>query len=319
VGELRSFHRIVSAAVVALCLASPAYADATLLLGEPYGKFGSLTPTGHAAVYLTRVCASSPTVLRRCQPGETGVVISRYHHVGGFDWLAVPLIPYLYAVERASDVPESATKLAVANLRDQYRQLRLRDVVPNTESGEPPPGNWFQLAGAAYDRKLFAFTVTTSAAQDDELIRSLNARDNVDRFNFFFRNCADFARDIIHTYYPKAIRGSLLADLGLTTPKHIAKSFVSFATRRPELGLTSFVIPQVPGSRPASADNRGVAEGLIKTKKWSIPLLVTQPWLTAGFAAGYLVKGRFNPDRYAVVSYEPEDLERRAILIANVE
>jgi len=309
----------MAAACLLVLSASPAYADATLLLGEPYGKFGSLTPTGHAAVYLSRICASSPTVLRRCQAGETGVVISRYHHVGGFDWLAVPLIPYLYAVESAADVPVSASKADVALLRDQYRQSQLREVAPNTESGELPRGNWFQLAGAAYDRKIFAFTVMTTPAQDDELIRTLNARENVDRFNFFFRNCADFARDLINEYFPGALRNNFVGDLGLTTPKQVAKSLVGFATRRSELGLASFVIPQVPGSRPASRDNRGVTEGLVKTKKWAIPLFITQPWLSAGFAASYLVTGRFNPDRHAVVSYEPADLERRATNLAAYE
>ena len=34
--------------------------------------------TGHAAVYLSGVCAETPLVLRRCGPGETGVVLSRY-------------------------------------------------------------------------------------------------------------------------------------------------------------------------------------------------------------------------------------------------
>ena len=54
-----SFRRRMAAACLLVLSASPAYADATLLLGEPYGKFGSLTPTGHAAVYLSRICALS--------------------------------------------------------------------------------------------------------------------------------------------------------------------------------------------------------------------------------------------------------------------
>src|SRR6202158_1393087 len=84
---------------------SVANASATLLLEEPYGRMGFFTATGHAAVYLSGVCAETPLVLRRCAPGETGVVISRYDGVGGYDWVAIPLIPYLYAVERAEDVP----------------------------------------------------------------------------------------------------------------------------------------------------------------------------------------------------------------------
>ena len=59
------------------------HAEAALLLAEPFGAFGSMNPTGHAAIYLARVCATSPTSLRHCQPGEPVVVISRYHKVAG--------------------------------------------------------------------------------------------------------------------------------------------------------------------------------------------------------------------------------------------
>ena len=90
--------------VIGLLAAMPsqAHAQATLLLEEPYSYDGTFAGTGHAAVYLSRVCAETPTTLRRCGPGETGVVVSRYHHVNGRDWLAVPLVPYLYAVNDAA-------------------------------------------------------------------------------------------------------------------------------------------------------------------------------------------------------------------------
>jgi hypothetical protein len=61
--------------LVSMTCASKAHANVSLLIEEPYGFFGSINPTGHSAIYLNRVCAESPTVLRRCQPGETGVVI----------------------------------------------------------------------------------------------------------------------------------------------------------------------------------------------------------------------------------------------------
>src|SRR5947209_7555682 len=80
-------------------------ASATLLIEEPYGKLGFFTATGHAAVYLSGVCAQTPLILRRCAPGESGVVLSRYDGVQGYDWIAIPLVPYLYAVERPEDVP----------------------------------------------------------------------------------------------------------------------------------------------------------------------------------------------------------------------
>src|ERR1700760_204027 len=86
-----------------------ARADVALFLEEPYGAFGGMTPTGHAAIYLSRVCADTPVSLRRCRPGEQGVVISRYHRVAGYDWIAIPPIAYLYAVERPDDVPDSVS------------------------------------------------------------------------------------------------------------------------------------------------------------------------------------------------------------------
>ena len=75
----RGFGKLV---VMVLACASLASASATLLLEEPYGKMGFFTATGHAAVYLSGVCAETPLVLRRCAPGETGVVLSRYDGVG---------------------------------------------------------------------------------------------------------------------------------------------------------------------------------------------------------------------------------------------
>src|SRR5215472_16678534 len=113
---------------VALVVAAPAIlrAQATLLLEEPYSYDGHFAGTGHSAVYLARVCAETPTELRRCRGGETGIVISRYHHVGGRDWIAVPLVPYLYAVKDPGDVPLYADAKLVQFLREEY----LRNNIP---------------------------------------------------------------------------------------------------------------------------------------------------------------------------------------------
>lgn len=296
--------------------AQSAYADVTLLLQEPYGRFGSFNPTGHSAVYLSRVCTDSPTVLRRCRSGETGVVISRYYRVAGLDWVAIPLIPYLYAVDRSSDVPIFADAAQVATLRDQYRRRHLANLIPDRPDGQMPPGEWIELVGAAYDRRITAFTVPSTEAQDDALIQELNARTNRRRFNLLFRNCADFARDIVNLYYPKALNTSLVADLGITTPKQLAKSLVRYSDRRHELELVGWTIPQVPGSRRDSRGTRGVLEAFVKSKKYLVPLVVLQPWIPAGMAAGYVVKGRFNAARYGSIEYGPVELEERALLAA---
>src|ERR1700734_1358222 len=102
--------------VVSLAGSCKAYGNVALLIEEPYGFFGSINPTGHSAIYLNRVCAETPTKLRRCGPGETGVVISRYSRIKKLDWGAMPLLPYLYAVEKAEDVPESVDKATVEKM-----------------------------------------------------------------------------------------------------------------------------------------------------------------------------------------------------------
>src|SRR6202049_1639775 len=162
----RVFFKLL--ALVAACAsASLACASATLLLEEPYGKLGFFTATGHAAVYLSGVCAETPVLLRACAPGEPGIVISRYDGVGAYDGVAIPLIPYLYAVERPEDLPLFADGKMVSFLRDQYRRKHLEMVAPDRDNGETPSGNWYELVGSAYDRAAYGFEIETSAAQDE--------------------------------------------------------------------------------------------------------------------------------------------------------
>src|ERR1700675_4917957 len=90
----KTLFQIAFAPVCLLAAASVGHASAALFMEEPYGAFGAVNPTGHAAVYLNHVCADSPTVLPPCHDGEFGVVISRYHKIDGYDWIAIPLVPY---------------------------------------------------------------------------------------------------------------------------------------------------------------------------------------------------------------------------------
>src|SRR5438270_2787326 len=218
--------------VAALLLGSSsrsAHAQATLLLEEPYSYDGTFAGTGHAAVYLSRVCAETPTQLRRCRAGETGVVISRYHGVAGRDWLAVPLMGYLYAVDSRDAVPLYADTKLVALLRERY--LGNMTLPPEKHAGEEPR---YQLAGSAYDRTLYGFRFATRPEQDDQLIGWLNSSPNSETYALLKRNCADFAKQIVNFYYPKAVHRSIIADLGVMTPKQTAKSLVHSGKRHPE-------------------------------------------------------------------------------------
>ncbi|MGA2737364.1 MAG: hypothetical protein ABSG65_07915 [Bryobacteraceae bacterium] len=281
----------VATAVIALSLglggAGTANAAAALFLEEPFGTFGRVTPTGHAAVYLSNICAAAPTVLRACGPGEMGVVISRYHRVGGYDWIAIPLIPYLYAVEQPEQAPLYVNAEMVASLRDNYRRNHLEKIAPDSADGNTPDGDWVQLVGAAYDRKIYSFEIETTEAQDDRLVEKLNSEKNQTHFNLFLYNCADFARGVMNTYYPHATHRSLFADQGITTPKQIAKSLVSYSKRHSDLQFSCFVIAQVPGTLPRSGAVRGVFEAFLK-KKYVLPVVVLHPLVAGGMAVAYV-------------------------------
>jgi hypothetical protein len=276
-----------------------AYADATLLLEEPFGTFGTLNPTGHAAVYLTRVCAASPTRLRRCEPGEAGAVISRYQKVAGFDWIAIPLLPYLYAVDRPQEIPQSADAQSVATLRDAYRRAHLLAIAPSDAKGHAPKGNWIQLVGSAFNRTIYGFRIATSQEQDDAFIKQFDNQKNKSHFNLLFHNCADFARGVLNFYYLHSVHRNFLADLGITTPKQVAKSLVTYGRKHSGVLCSSFVIPQVPGSIHRSEPTAGVLEAFLK-KKYVLPLAILHPALAGSLAVAYLSEGRFNPRRDAV-------------------
>ena len=286
---------------ILLLNAVAAHGSVTLLLEEPYGHFGGMNPTGHAAIYLSHVCAATPISLRPCHEGEQGVVISRYHRISGFDWIAIPLLPYLYAVDRPDQVPQSVSPTDVATLRDVWRRANLTEIVPDDEDGSTPEGDWTQLVGSAYDRTLYAFDVPTTEEQDDQLIQALNAGPNDRRFSLLFHNCADFARNTIDFYYPNAVHRSLIADAGIMTPKEAAMSLLSYGKRH-DLQISVFVIPQVAGTVPRSIAVRGVLESLAKSKRYAIPLVTVaalHPIVGGSLALGWIEGRRFDPKRLA--------------------
>ncbi len=285
--------RLLFSLLVFLAGTCSAYGNVALLVEEPYGFFGSINPTGHSAIYLNHVCAASPTMLRRCQPGETGVVISRYSRVHGYDWVAIPLLPYLYAVDRAEDVPAWVEAADVQKMQTTYAEAHLMSLASETK-GYDAKNTWPQLLGVAYIRKIYSFEIATTDERDDLLIAEYNDGANRDHFNLFTNNCADFSRDVINSYYPHAVGRSIIADIAITTPKQIAKSLVKYAHRHDGLGLNKIVIPQIPGSISRSHAPRGVIESLLKTKKYALPIAVLNPYVLAGIAVTYLSKGRFN-------------------------
>jgi len=303
-GQIRLPRRAIATILVLMVACSAlASASATLLLEEPYGKLGFFTATGHAAVYLSGVCAETPIVLRPCHPGESGVVISRYNGVGGHDWVAIPLVPYLYAVERPEEIPLFADAKMTAFLRDRYRRAYLEDIAPDLKTGATPGGNWYELVGSSYDRTTYGLEIETSREQDAALIRKLNSSPNVSHFHTASENCADFAKGIINFYYPKALHRSVVADLGMTTPKQMAKMLVKYSSHHPQLKFSRVVIAQVPGSMPRSSTVHGVVDAFFTSKKYIVPSAVVSPIFAGCVAAVYVGTGaeHFDPARNAMV------------------
>jgi hypothetical protein len=303
---------LMTALFLAAC--PPLYAQVTLLLEEPYSRDGTFAGTGHAAVYLSRVCAATPVVLRRCAHDETGVVLSRYHGVAGYDWIAIPLIPYLYAVKTADRIPLFADTKLVAFLREQYLP-ELKGIAPEGSDSSASLGPWYELLGSAYDRTLYGFQISTRPEQDDELIGKLNSSRNHESYNLLRRNCADFVRKIINFYYPKAVHRSVIGDLGVTTPKQAAKSLVEYSKHHKELGLTSFVIPQVPGLK-RSKRVHGILESVLFAKKYMTAVLVLHPVVAGSVEVAYWTGWHFDPALHAAVFDPGRGLE---LPISNAE
>jgi hypothetical protein len=280
-----------------ICLATlcavRSHAQAALLMEEPYGLFGTLNPTGHNAIYLERVCAETPVRLRRCGPGELGAVIARYQGIEGYDWVAIPLIPYLYSVEEASQVPTHVDRDLVDRLRDHYHEAHLESLGDGVPAGSIVRGGWTQLIGAAYERRIYAFRFQTTPAQDDALIARMNTGPNRSHFDLLFNNCADFARSILDDYFPHTFRRSIFPDAGMTTPKQIAYKLVRYAHKHPGTQLTVFEIPQVPGYRRRSRSNKSIDESLVTTA-YAVPIVMVNPYIAGGLFVDYLVRGHYH-------------------------
>ncbi len=279
----------IAVAAASLC----AHGQAALLMEEPYGFFGTLNPTGHNAIYFERICAETPVKLRRCGTGELGAVIARYQGIDGYDWVAIPLVPYLYSVENAGDVPARVDHDTVVELRNHYREQHLHGLGPDLSPGNLVRGGWTQLLGAAYERRIYAFRFDTTQAQDDALIEKLNASPNHTRFNLLFENCADFARVILNDYFPRTFRRSIFPDAGMTTPKQITYKLVRFGRKNPGAKLTVFEIPQIPGYRRHSRSAKTIDESFVTTI-YAIPIALMNPYIAGGLFVDYLVRGRFH-------------------------
>ena len=283
-----------------LVAAVPAHARIGLVVGEPFGSFGTMMPVGHAGIYLDHLCAETPTQLRPCRPGELGVVISRYHDLRAshLDWMAVPAYTFFYGVSSPDQLPTFITPSTEAELRESYRQANLLSIVPDRidkhgHVHRPPYGDWEEAIGAAFDRRLFVYTLDTTPEQDAAILTYLNTDPNQRRYTLGRNNCADFAANILSLVIPAPFRRNVLADFDMTTPKNVARQLDTWGATHPEANPTTYQIPQTPGTLRRSRPLRGSAETFVKTKRYLFTLLVLQPEVLLADWILYESKGKW--------------------------
>jgi len=288
--------------IVSGCL--PARANIGLMLNaKPNGHveigFAEITGEGHSAVYLSRVCPETPVKLRLCNPGELGSVIQNYVDFKEdlpYQWNVVPLSVYLYGVDDVRQKPLFASPDIRSVLQERYRRLHLQDVCTTEQCITDPEANWRDAVGAAFVREIYMFEVRTTVDQDEQFIHEFNARTNVNHYSGFRRNCADFAKLVVNTYFPHSAHRDPINDFGMTGPKAIARSFTHYAEHHPELDLRVVRIDQLPGTFKRSSDCHEGTEQTVRSIKWLVPLFVVEAHAIPVLAASYLLTGRFDPN-----------------------
>jgi hypothetical protein len=281
-------------------VASPAYGDVGVLLNESLDtNVARITGSGHSAVYFSRICPESPVKLRLCRPGEQGSVISNYTTLGEdqpFEWNVVSLSIYMYGVEDPQNRPLFGSQKIKHALEERYRANFLAGYCEDATCRTSGKAEWREMVGATLSRSIYIFVVETSLEQDRNLIAELNSLPNQNHFNGITRNCAEFSRRIINTYFPHAARADYLNDFGLITPKAIARSFTHYGDRHREAHLRVLHFAQLPGTIKRSTECRSGTEQLYHSKKLLVPMILFADHELPFMAASYLLTGRFNPE-----------------------
>ncbi len=81
------------------------------------------------------------------------------------------------------------------------------------------------MVSAESERTFYILIASTTVEEDQKLIDEFNSIPNVNHFNGITRNCADFTKHVIDTYFPHAAHRDSINDFGMTSPKAVARSF----------------------------------------------------------------------------------------------
>jgi hypothetical protein len=282
------------------CCAARASADVGIVLNESLDtSVARITGSGHSAVYLSRICPAGPVKLRLCGTHEQGSIMSNYTTLGEdepFEWNIVPLSVFVYGVQDPQNRPLFASWNIKGALETNYRENVLRDYCASHKCQTSGGAEWREMVGATSERTLYILVVSTTVEQDKVLIEKFNNAPNVNHFNGFRRNCADFTKDVVNTYFPHAAHRNALNDFGMTSPKGVARSFANYAHGQPEADYHVMHFAQLPGTTKRSTECREGTEQLYRSKKLLVPMAFFA-WHELPIVVGsYVLTGRFNPE-----------------------
>ena len=148
------------------------------------------------------------------------------------------------------------------------------------------------MVGTAYERRIYAFRFATTEVQDDAFITRMNAAANRPHFNIVFRNCANFADEVLDFYFPRTFGRRILPVGGIVTPRQVAYELEHYARKHPEIQLTVVGIPLVPGYRRPGRVERDIS-GSLSVAGYGIPIAILSPYAGGAVIADYLALGRY--------------------------
>jgi hypothetical protein len=277
-----------------------ASADVGVVLNESLDEdVDRISSTGHSAIYFSRICPESPVRLRLCGPGEHGSVMSNYLNIGEdqqFEWNIVPLNIYLYGVEDPGNRPLFASYKIKHLLEERYREKYLKQYCAGTPCMTSKKAEWREMVAATLIRGVYIFAVDTTMEQDQQLIAEFNDSANKNHFNGVTRNCADFTKRVVNTYFAHAARTDYLNDFGMTSPKAVARSFTRYALHHPESQFRVMHFAQVPGTTKRSREVRCGTEQLFHSGKLLVPMALISYYTVPVVTTSYIVTGRFRPE-----------------------
>ena len=307
INRSRAFHfyRLFSAALffcLLFHLAAPrASADVGVVLNESLDEdFDRISSTGHSAIYFSRICPESPVKLRLCRPGEVGSVMSNYLNIGedeAYEWNIVPLNIYLFGVEDPRDRPLFASYKIKHLLEERYREKYLSAYCASEACRTGPKAEWREMVAATMIRGVYIFNVSTTETQDLQLIADFNTSVNENHFNGVTRNCADFTKRVINSYFPHSARADYLNDFGMTSPKAVARTFTRYARHHPESNFRVMHFAQVPGVTKRSRVVRSGTEQLFHSGKLLLPMALISYYSVPVVAASYFTTAHFNAQK----------------------